>query len=260
MKTKITVTTKKLFEPVIIEKATKVYKVTIPVWVRDTARPVDGSSITDAQLAASGADMWLSITELRISNMKKVLPQIRHYDTIAAKGHNYEWLACGAIPKSRIIRVMPWDGTTLHKTQDVRIVRSIDSCDPWVIDWNTLMWRLDARLYRTACFLSTYGGNKRKVVDEDSVDELEGPLRKRRKTVEFTTSKVQNAKGTPKPKRTINPYDPDFTPDTSEQSGELAGCCSHCGQKKAPFHLDEEINGPLSYLDLAVPPASSSRR
>ncbi|CAN9255089.1 unnamed protein product [Alternaria alternata] len=198
-------------------------------------------------------NMWLSITEIRASDMKLILPKIRWCDTICADGHDYEWLACGFIPKSRVTRVMPWDGTRLHRNPDVRIVRSIDSPDPWVFDWTTSMWRYDPRLYRTACFLSTYGGNKRKILDEERDDEHEGPSRKRRKVINISKAKGKKTDTTPEAKRNNNPYEPGFIPETSEQADSDNGCCSVCGQRKTPFHINEETDGPLAYLDLSMP-------
>jgi len=238
------------------DQATKVHNVTIPVWIRSPAVPADRSSITWPQLQASGADMWLSITEIRSSDMKLILPMIRRWDTIAAKGHNYEWLACGFIPKSQITRIMPWDGVRLHRDLEVRIVRSIDSPDPWVFDWTTSMWRYDPRLYRTACFLETYGGNKRKVQDAERDNDDEGPTRKRRKTVNVLKTKTHKTNAKPKAKRN-NPYDSDYEPDTPKQADCDTGRCSSCGQQKATYHFNEEIDGPLSYLDLAMPSKSA---
>ncbi|KAI4649862.1 uncharacterized protein J4E79_009708 [Alternaria viburni] len=253
METTVTVTTTRRWHPDVIETATKIHNIITPVWIRDTGVPKDRSAITSQQLAASGADMWLSISEIRASDMKIILPKVRRWDTICAKGHAYEWLACGFIRKEHVTRIMPWDGVRLHKEPDVRIIRSIDSPNPWIFDQNTSKWRLDPRLYRTACFLETYGGNKRKVSDEERDQHHEGPSRKRRKTIIISTYKGEKAKSTPKVKRNHNPYDPDYTPDTSEQADSATGCCSACGQQKAPVHFNEEIDGPLSYLDLAMP-------
>ncbi|OAG17588.1 hypothetical protein CC77DRAFT_1033476 [Alternaria alternata] len=253
METTITVTTRRRFHPDETYLASKVHNVSTPVWIRDTAVPLDHSAITWQQLKASGADMWLSITEIRASDMKLILPKIRWCDTICADGHDYEWLACGFIPKSRVTRVMPWDGTRLHRNPDVRIVRSIDSPDPWVFDWTTSMWRYDPRLYRTACFLSTYGGNKRKILDEERDDEHEGPSRKRRKVINISKAKGKKTDTTPEAKRNNNPYEPGFIPETSEQADSDNGCCSVCGQRKTPFHINEETDGPLAYLDLSMP-------
>ncbi|KAG9195616.1 hypothetical protein G6011_00737 [Alternaria panax] len=180
------------------------------------------------------------------------VPKIRRWNTICADGHDYEWLACSFIPKSCITRVMPLEGVRLHRNPDVRIVRSIDSPDPWVFDWNTSMWRYDPRLYRTACFLSTYRGNRRKMLDAERDDKHEGPSRKCPKVINISKAKGKTTNVTPKAKRNNNPYESDFTPEGLQQADSDSGCCSVCGQHKTPFHINEEIDGPLAYLDLIM--------
>ncbi|KAG9382477.1 hypothetical protein A1F94_006398 [Pyrenophora tritici-repentis] len=238
-----------------IHEATKIHNVTIPVWIRKNAFPQDRSAITSKQWESSGTDMWLSITEIRNSDMKLVLPKIRRWDTIAAKGHAYEWLACDFIPRSLITHVMPWDGFRLHLVPDARIVHSIDSPGPWVFDSKSRMWKYDPRLYRTACFLTTYGGNKRKLSDQELNNAIEPPKVKRRKTVRITKNNgiMVRTDVTPVAKRNNNPYHPDYTPDPTESAPAVSGCCSACGHRKTLFQLDEEIDGPLAYLDLAAP-------
>jgi hypothetical protein len=247
MKTTVTVHTKGLVG-YSIESATKIRDVTIPVWIRESARPSDWSAITNKDWVVSGADMWTSITEIRRSNLKKHTPKIRKWDTVAAKGHDYEWLACGFIPTSCILKVMPWDGKKLHTIQDTRIVRSIGSPYPWIWDYSIEMWRLDARLYRTACFLSVYGGSKRKANGLNYT--IEEPSAKRQKM----------SKKLSKSQKTLledNPYASNAPPGSSHSdSGDL--CCTQCGQKKVAFQLETEITGPLAYLDLASTARPSS--
>ncbi|KAH7084434.1 hypothetical protein FB567DRAFT_82437 [Paraphoma chrysanthemicola] len=245
METTVTVTTnnpKKL--DISVKSAIKIRDVTIPVWIRDIARPSNQSTITEKQRVASGADMWMSVTELRRSDLKAHTPKIRKWDTICTKGHDYEWLACGFVPTSCIDRVMPWDGVMLHTTQDWRIVRSIGSPDPWIWDWQLQMWRLDPRLYRTACFLAVYGGNKRKGIVADDADE-EPPAKRRKKKKIAKPTKAQKAR------LDDNPYVTAPIP-ADQEPGVDAACCSQCGQKKAAFRLEDEVAGPLSFLDLAA--------
>ncbi|CAI9631438.1 unnamed protein product [Alternaria burnsii] len=115
------------------------------------------------------------------------------------------------------------------------------------------MWRYDPRLYRTACFLSTYGGNKRKILDEERDGEYEGPSGKRRRVINISKARGKKTYIAPETKRNNNPYEPGFIPETSEQADSDNGCCSVCGQRKTPFHINEEIDGPLAYLDLSMP-------
>ena len=151
----------------IIDSAWKVFKVVIPVWVRDIAKPANGDRVTFQELAESGADMYLSITEIRHSILAVVSPSIHQHDRIAAKGHDYEWLACGFIPKSQIIRHMPWDGRTLHISEGPIPVRSTDSADPWVFDWKTSMWILDPTRFEISATLSPASDLKRDISEND---------------------------------------------------------------------------------------------
>jgi hypothetical protein len=248
MKTTVTVVTKGLLGS-SSDSATKVRDVTIPVWIRKSARHSDRSAITNKDWILSGADMWMSITEIRRSDLKKHTPKIRKWDTIATKGHDYEWLACGFIPTSCIVKVMPWDGKKLHTAPDTRIVRSIGSPYPWIWDYHFERWRLDARLYRTACFLAVFGGSKRTVngTRSKSIDSL--PAKRWRKSKKIT--KTQKAL------LEDNPYSSN-APSDSPHSESDGLCCEQCGQKKAAFRLENEISGPLAYLDLASATKASS--
>jgi hypothetical protein len=90
--------------------------------------------MTLEQLIESGFEIWVSITELRVCDLK--IP--------ATKGHDYEWLALGKILKSSIEKVMPYDGNIVHVTKPNRIVYSLGSPEPWFYDWEKWMWRYDA--------------------------------------------------------------------------------------------------------------------
>jgi hypothetical protein len=244
MKTTVIVKAKSLLS-YYKDSATKVRDVAIPVWIRDTARPSDWSSITEQDWIKSGADMWTSITEIRRSDLKKHTPKIRKYDTVASRGHDYEWLACGFIPKSCVEQIMPWDGKKLHTVQDTRIVRSIGSPDPWIFDYNIDMWRLDARLYRTACFLSVYRAIKSAANAMLTRKSGEPPAKRQR------TSK-QALKKTKKAEKTLIDQNPYAEDGPSSAANDADGpCCTSCGQKKAAFRLEDEVSGPLAFLDLA---------
>ncbi|KAF2281419.1 uncharacterized protein EI97DRAFT_472845, partial [Westerdykella ornata] len=107
----------------------------IPVWVNESIIPSDRSDIPVAQLKGSKYEMWLSITELRRCGSD--------FRLACSKGHDFEWLAAGAIPKSRITRVMPFDGETLHKYPELGIVRSIRRVEPYFFDYKTSTWQLE---------------------------------------------------------------------------------------------------------------------
>lgn len=108
--------------------------------------PKDGSAITRQQLKASGADLWVSITELRISDLRDLPRGSSVYEGIMKKGHDYEWLCLGSIKKSLITRVMPWDGEVLHATEGTDIVWSKYSPEHYIYDWGIKQWRLDPEL------------------------------------------------------------------------------------------------------------------
>ncbi|KAH7359825.1 hypothetical protein BKA66DRAFT_372905, partial [Pyrenochaeta sp. MPI-SDFR-AT-0127] len=128
--------------PEILKSKTFVQDVKIPVWIRQTSKEGFGSSMTAEELATSGADIWLSITEIRKSNLKELGPKsMTNRDIICAKGHDYEWLCCGNIPLSFITNVMPWDGKTLFHKNPGSPIRSFEnSGQPWVFNWEKKMW------------------------------------------------------------------------------------------------------------------------
>jgi hypothetical protein len=74
----------------------------------------------------------------------------RKRNYMCATGHDYKWLACGAIPKARVLKVMPYDGKQLYKKRTTKIVRSINSIDDWVFDWDKQKWILDPTMAATA--------------------------------------------------------------------------------------------------------------
>jgi len=136
------------FKVDVIEEKEYFFNVDIPVWIRDPRKPEDRSDLTVEQFEELGADMWISITELRGSNLSNG-PKSRvkaSRDYICAKGHDYEWLSCGPILKSHKMSVMPYDGKVLHTQRTTKIVRSLNSTDPWVWDWDEERWVLDAAL------------------------------------------------------------------------------------------------------------------
>ncbi|KAF3006065.1 hypothetical protein E8E13_010969 [Curvularia kusanoi] len=124
-------------------------KVAIPVWVSRSACPVDGSSIKAEQLMASHADLFVSIEELRHSNLVEGPDSHCKRRTIHAHGHNYEWLALGRIREDRIVKVIPYDGRAFHMTKPSYTVRSEDATDNWVFDFGVELWRLESQMNPT---------------------------------------------------------------------------------------------------------------
>ncbi|KAI4654935.1 uncharacterized protein J4E78_007114 [Alternaria triticimaculans] len=157
-----------------VKKWKKVWRdVDIPAWVHKKAREKYGNTIDPEQLTESGADMWVSITEIRLSNLKNSGPSgsIKR-DSICAKGHDYEWLSCGSISDDRILNVWPWDGRKLHTRDPGRPIRSVaNSGQPWVWDMPKTMWVPDWIRKSDVPEQAQDTGKKRKRNDDDD-DEV----------------------------------------------------------------------------------------
>jgi hypothetical protein len=142
----------------------KTRPVKIPIWIRDTARPTDGSAITIQQYHDSGADMWVNGREMRKTG---------DFDMKcgASNSHNDEWLCCGAIPESIITNVMPFDGNKVHRKKGYEFVRSIKSMEIYIWNFDEWIWEhnpdtTDYRPYRLAKL-----GDKRLAPDDDEGDD-----------------------------------------------------------------------------------------
>jgi hypothetical protein len=142
----------------------KTRPVKYPVWIRDTARPDDGSSITIQQYYDSGADMWVNGREMRKTGKYEM-------DCGGADTHDNEGLCCGPVPKSIVWNVMPFDGEKLHRRKGPEIVVSKDSIEKYVWNFDKPIYEhnpnvtTDYRPYRTR-----QPGDKRRASDND-VDE-----------------------------------------------------------------------------------------
>ncbi|KAJ4377070.1 hypothetical protein N0V86_006511 [Didymella sp. IMI 355093] len=140
--------------PIMKEEVHKTYlQVKIPVWVRQSIVPSDGSAITFKQLKASGAELWVSITELRASDLRLVSKKTDLFTGIMEKGHTYEWLCLGGILKEHVTCIMPFDGVATYREQGSNIIWSLNSPAHYIYDWTMKQWRLDSRLYALAVFL-----------------------------------------------------------------------------------------------------------
>jgi hypothetical protein len=189
--TTVEIITKNRFMPDTLESRDYVFDVDIPVWIRDPRRPDDRTDLTVDELTALGAEMWISVTELRNSNLKNG-PKSRvkaSRDYICAKGHDYEWLSCGPIVKSRIIRVMPFDGKVLYEQPTTQIIRSLDSTEPWVWSSDKKKWVLDAALTAIAEWRDVEAHKAREALKRsggEDLDEDHEPAPKRPKMLEVT--------------------------------------------------------------------------
>jgi hypothetical protein len=192
-KTTVNIVTKRKFHADSVESSDYFFDVDIPVWIRDPRRPADRADLTVEELTELGTDMWISITEIRNSNLKNGPKSRVKYsrDCICSKGHSYEWLACGVIPKSCIVRVMPYDGKVLYRSRTTRIIRSLDSTEPWVWSWEKKMWVLDSALTAIAEWRDMEAHEAREArkriteEDEDIGIDQEKPA-KRSRLIEFT--------------------------------------------------------------------------
>lgn len=124
--------------------------VDIPIWVSARMKPADGSSITLDEFEAAGAELWMSISELRTSNLSEQPHGHDRRRMLFADGHDYEWLSLGSISERRIKRIMPWDGEKLHENPGPRTIFSKHSPEPWIYDRDLQSWRLDAELFAQA--------------------------------------------------------------------------------------------------------------
>ncbi|KAG9195627.1 hypothetical protein G6011_00748 [Alternaria panax] len=154
----------------VIQKRKTIYRdVDIPVWIHQKARDQYGATITLEQLEDSNADMWISITEIRKSNLKEDGPlgSIKR-DSICAKGHDCEWLCCGPISDSRTVDVWPWDGKHFHTTDAGCPIRSFEnSGQPWIWEKMKKMWIPDWIRKST---VMDQTGNKRRQNDDGQVE------------------------------------------------------------------------------------------
>jgi hypothetical protein len=191
-RTTVDIITKRRLNSDLVESSYHFFDVDIPVWIRDPRRPEDRTDLTVEELTTLGTDMWTSISELRESNLKNGPKSRVKYsrDCICSKGHSYEWLACGVIPKSCIVRVMPYDGKVLYKSRTTQIIRSLDSSQPWVWSWDKEMWVLDSALTAIAEWRDVEAhqareARKRIAEDEGISIDQEKPA-KRAKLIELT--------------------------------------------------------------------------
>jgi hypothetical protein len=191
-KTTVEIITKHRFQPDVEEKVDHFFHVDIPVWIRDPRKPEHRTDLTPEQFEELDADMWISIKELRASNLdngpKSRVRSSRDY--ICAKGHDYEWLSCGAIAKTLIEKIMPFDGKVLHQHSSTKLIRSLDSTDPWVWSSDKDRWVLDAALTAIAEWRDLEAhqareARKRKAEGLDDADGDQVQPTKRVKMIEF---------------------------------------------------------------------------
>lgn len=208
------------------ESYVEVHDVAIPVWIRNCAVPADQSAITPGQFESSGADLWVSVTELRRSDLTKVAQNTGLYDAILKQGHHYEWLCLGAIAKRHITCVMPWDGKALHSKASNKIVWSKSSPEKYVFDWMICQWRLDPTLYALGVF-------------RDRKAQLEKAAAREKRRVAREKQKALKAKGKGRPNLVAVRYPELTVPKARRSLGRKSKEASTLKRKHA---LDKDGN------------------
>jgi hypothetical protein len=142
--------------------------------------------------------MYVSVAELRLSDLV-----VRG----SAKRDN-EWLSCGPIPMTRIKRIMPYDGKTVHEKKGNCIVQSRKSIETYIFDWSESKWKHNPDTSDISKFRNELIGDKRKrTEEEENVEEVLGILRgyMLRALDDDTTS---NGSESPEPQESETPTSP----------------------------------------------------
>ena len=140
--------------------------VQIPVFVHKDAFAdhEDDDHVTLKQIEDSGVDMWLSTTALRRSDLR----------VNTSRSHDYEWLCCGSLKKSRIARVMPFAGGVLYEKPGKDEVRSEQGERCWVWDWMKSKYVLDTARQRQREALNMEHSETEE--DDETDDDVEEPI------------------------------------------------------------------------------------
>ncbi|KAF2013481.1 hypothetical protein BU24DRAFT_483255, partial [Aaosphaeria arxii CBS 175.79] len=117
------------------EETSEIKEFNIPIWIRADNLPSKTSTLTIEELQNSRADVWVSVHELRYSDMKA---------DPTCRGHPDEWLACGEIQEKYVQKVMPYDGNKLHRREHPgEVVKSAKSTERWTWNWERQWWNLE---------------------------------------------------------------------------------------------------------------------
>lgn len=82
----------------------------IQAWIPAASVPKDGLPFSVDKYISDGAEMWMSIVELKKSNIGFEC-NIKH---------DNEWFSCGPIKMSQILDVLPFDGYAAHRHDGTR--------------------------------------------------------------------------------------------------------------------------------------------
>jgi hypothetical protein len=207
----------------VLNRETVERDVHIPIWVRPKAAADDLPAISLQDLIDSDAEIWMSITELRLCDMK--VP--------ASKGHDYEWLALGRISMESIVDVMPYDGEVLHMSDPGQVVDSLHSQEPFVFNYETQMWRHDPEGAKLAGFQKENRRARRlrkaQGIDSDNNEE-DGQSSKRQKICQTSDERVPEQSDSNEPAEITEPATMAFEEIQAEGVASNTECCPTCGQ------------------------------
>jgi len=207
----------------LINSKTVERDVHIPIWVRLRAAADGRLAISLQDLIDSDAEIWMSITELRLCDMK--VP--------ASKGHDYEWLALGRISRASIVDVMPYDGEVLHMSDPGRVVDSLQSQEPFVFKYETWMWCRDTEEAKLARFQRENRKARRlrkaQGIDSDNNEE-DGQTPKRQKICPTSDERVPEETDSNEPEEINEPASMAFEEIQANGVASNTDCCPECGQ------------------------------
>ncbi|KAJ4377069.1 hypothetical protein N0V86_006510 [Didymella sp. IMI 355093] len=147
--------------------------VRIPVWVRKSVMPANGSSVLLDKWQDLHAEMWICVEEVKLSDYGGL-----HVE--ASPRHNGEWLCCGAIKRTSVTKVMPYDGETeYHEDDKNHLVRSKIN-QQWIWDWSLSRWVLDPAVHQVTHITSnkrprsdTQGNNNDAHASANDVNDID---------------------------------------------------------------------------------------
>ena len=107
----------------------------ILMWVSAFVKPVDGQSITEEQFTRLKGQFWVSISQIH-----EDLPWGKWWHR--TKYNVDEWLVGGAIPRSRVVEILPLIGAEIIEYDDANPRRVVDSVGKnlYQWDWDTKVW------------------------------------------------------------------------------------------------------------------------
>jgi hypothetical protein len=122
--------------------------------------------------------MWIRGIEMR-----KTGPFDMNYG--AADTHDNDWLCCGPVPRSRITKVMPFDGEKLHRMKTSQLVKSQESIEIYIFNWDLWKWQHNPDLTDYRPYRLERPGDKRVPSENNDGHEEAGSNEPQRKRVQI---------------------------------------------------------------------------